>query len=441
MFTSRIRLWAGRAVAAVAIPAAALAALEGAARLAPASRPTDSERALLWVAGRRPAFPCAPDGACRTAPGLASLSVPDVRFRKRPAPGVFRAACVGDSTTAGWPYHPRGGYPQWLQAIMSAALPGRRVEVLDLGVHAWDGARLEDVFAEALALRPDAVLLRVGYDDYANYLLRRPRGGALARALLRARLFLLRRSAAFRLLARAFDPGPRRGLVGTAPVPLTPAETDRLVAEHRARLRRLAARAKEAGVALIVLGLPYRADEAPGYAGLTALARLRAATADEARALGLPYVSLDELQGSRRFVDLMHSDETGYRLTAVDAARALQADGLPRGARWRWDRVPPPKTLARALGLDDPAFRAHVDAELAGYDLQRGLPERAAERMRAALREAPNPDFVPDELREIDDPAAVALYRRVFAALRATGEVPDPTIPDDRDLAGLPSPR
>src|SRR5579859_7571462 len=196
-----MRRAAPRLVLALLAPLLAALAAEGLSRLVPGGSPTDTESALLWVAGGRPAFACSADGACWIDPGLARLDNPKPAFSRRPAPGTFRAACVGDSTTAGWPFHPRGGYPEWLAEILAAALPGRRVEVLNLGVHAWDGARIETVFDQALSLGPDALIVRLGYDDYQHFLLRRPRGGAWAAAALRARLFLLARSSVFRRLS------------------------------------------------------------------------------------------------------------------------------------------------------------------------------------------------------------------------------------------------
>ena len=432
-----MRRAAARAVLVLLAPAAAAFLVEAAARLAPSSAPTDSESALLWVAGTRPTFACAADGACRADPGLVALSNPDERFAALPAPGVFRVACVGDSTTAGWPYQPRGGYPEWLGAMLHDALPGRRSEVINLGIHAWDGARLEPVFDAALSLRPDVVVLRLGYDDYQHFLLRRPRGGPVARAAQRTRLFLLAHSAAFRLLSRGFGPVTRRGIVDVAASPLTDAEEDALIEAHRLRLRALAARARAAGTRVILLGLPHWAGYAPRYPALRAYDRLEAATGEEARALDVPFVPLTEFKTRERFVDIVHFDLEGYRLAALDVARALAAAGLGApAARWRWDLIAPPAQMERRLGLDEPEYRAHLETSLARFALVHGDRASAARHMESALRIAPNSDLVPAEEAQ-GIPEMKALYRETFQRLAKAGRAAPPLQAGNRAMAGL----
>ena len=426
-----------RLAAAVLVPVAAALAVEGAARVWPGGAPTDTENALLWVAGTRPAFLCGPDGACRTDPELVRLSNPDSRFSARPSAGAFRVVCVGDSTTAGWPYQPRGGYPEWLALTLRAALPGRRVEVVNLGIHAWDGARLETVFDQALGFAPNAVIVRVGYDDYQHFLLRRPRGGALGRAALALRMNLLAHSAAFRVLSRGLGPAPRRGIVAAPAAKLTDAEEDLLVADHARRLRAFAARAKTAGVPLVLLGLPYWSDYAPSFFGTRSMRRQKDAAADAARELGLPFAALDELPLAR-FLDLVHVDIEGERLVARDAARALEKAGLPEpAARWRWDRVPSPAALEKSLGLDEPEYRAHLETRLARFFDMHSRNEMAAAHLETALAAAPNGDVVPDELRSYASASMNALYRGAFERLRREGRTPEPLKPENRALAGL----
>ncbi len=419
------------------VPLAAALAAEGAARAWPGGAATDTESALLWVAGARPSFVCGTDGACRTDPGLVRLSNPDERFAALPSSGTFRVVCVGDSTTAGWPYQPRGGYPEWLALTLRAALPGGRVEVINLGVHAWDGARLESVFDRALNLRPDAILVRFGYDDYQHFLLRHPRGGTLGRAALTARLFLLAHSAAFRILSRGLGPAPRRGIVAAPAARLTDAEEDLLVADHEARLRRFAARARAAGVPLVALGLPHWDGYAPTFFGVRALGRQERATAETARALGLPFAPLDEIPLDR-FLDIVHVDIEGERLVARDAARALAAAGLPEPAPlWRWSRVPPPAALEKELGLDEPSYRSHLELRLAHFFDSHGMTALAARHLAAALTAAPNGDAMPDEIRQYDGASLAVLYRETYARLRREGRTAEPVKPENRALAGL----
>lgn len=428
---------AARLALVVLAPLAAAFAAEAAARARPDGAPTDTESALLWVAGTRPAFVCDARGSCRTDPGLVRLSNPDERFSARPSSGTFRVVCVGDSTTAGWPYQPRGGYPERLALLLRAALPGRRVEVLNLGIHAWDGARLETVFDQALGFAPNALIVRVGYDDYPHFLLRRPRGGPWGRAALKLRLELLAHSAAFRVLARGLGPAPRHGIAASSVAALTKEESDALVAAHAGRLRAFAVRARAAGVPLVVLGLPSWDGFAPAFPGLDALASQRRATSETARELGLEYAPLDDVPHAR-FIDIVHVDADGERLVALDAARAIQAAGLPApGVRWCWSRIPPPAAQERLLGLADGEYRTRIDNHLALFFLSHTRRARAARCMESALLAAPNADLVPEEILGLGDATLAALYRRTFSRLRRAGRVRDPLKAADRALSGL----
>lgn len=407
--------------------------VELAARLHPASRPTSGEESLLRLLGRDPVLSC-DGGVCQIEPRLRPIGGPGASFPRTPPPGSLRVVCIGGSTTLGWPYQPRGGYPEWLGAILADALPGRRVEVINLGFQMWDGPRLEHVFEEALTLRPTVIAVRDGYNSFASMPLRRPAGGPLRRGAQRAWLRLFASSAAFRLARRAFGPAERVGMEPFGSEPLSAEKAAWLVDDHRLRLRRFAARAKSAGAALFVLGLPYSSAKGPK----PHLDRLHEASESESRALGLPFIPLSEL-GDDSFVDASHCDAEGYRLIALAVARALSDSGFPSpDARWRWRRVAPPASHRARLGLDDPAFGAIVRLRLASSKLILGDASGAARDVRRALRAAPSADLVPELIRSERRSSFEALYREAFLRLRAEGVAKEPSRPENRALLGLP---
>lgn len=418
-----------------AVPAAVLLAAllaPAAARSAEAPRPGAgfdlAEMSLLWMMDDRPAFPCHEDGVCATDPELKVLDVQRTVFLKEPAAGTLRVACVGDSTTAGWPYHPRGGYPQWMAAALPDLLPGVKTEVLNLGVHAWDGPRLERVFDEALSFGPSVIVLRVGYNDPNHVLLRHP-PGVLGRLRLSAFVWLTRRSALFRRAMRGLSgrPSPDPKALFVHPADLDERALDELTAAHRARLERLVARARSAGVAVVLLGAPFWDGFGRETWNGRYLPRLASATEETARDLGVPFAPLSEVRGAERFVDSIHPDLEGYRLTALGALRALEAAGFGgKGARWRWGRLASPEVYRRRLGLDDPDYKAHLEVRLALFFLRHRYHDIAARHMESAVLGAPNPDLVPSAVGTARDPDLTGLYREVFSRLHAKGKAVPP---------------
>ncbi|MFI5349082.1 MAG: SGNH/GDSL hydrolase family protein [Elusimicrobiota bacterium] len=421
----------------VLLPIIAALAVEGLAHAWPHSSRTDAESTLMWIAGTQPPFVCGRDGLCRSDLELEHLSNKAPRvFPELASAGTFRVVCLGDSTTAGLPYSPRGGYPEWLGEILRDVLPGRRIEVLNLGFAGWDGTRVESFFGQALSLRPQAVILRVGYNDGSLLLLRHARGGANERIMREAHLFLLARSTAYRLLARVIRPPLRPGFP-TGEVVWTADERLHVIAEHRDRLDRLASSAHEAGVPLIVLGIPRRTVSPSPE--IVPHDPFEDANAEESRKLGLPFVPLTELAAQDLFVDSVHSNAEGNRLTALNVARSLAALGTPvPGHSWRWERLRSTGDLARAIGMDEPGYRAHLELSLAGIFLGQGRSGPADAHLETALLVAPNPDMIPSELTLDPKGPLRAAYRRIFTRLRREGRVADPRQSRDRELAGLP---
>lgn len=84
-----------------------------------------------------------------------------------PAPGAFRVACLGGSSTFGYGASSDDTtYPAVLERLLSAAAPGRRVEVFNAGVQGWTSRSSLDNFAARLTpLRFDLVIVKHAHND------------------------------------------------------------------------------------------------------------------------------------------------------------------------------------------------------------------------------------------------------------------------------------
>ncbi len=80
--------------------------------------------------------------------------------------GAFRVMALGGSTTAGFPYHWYYGFPALLEDRLAAALPGRRIEVANLGMTATNSYTIWAMADAVAAQRPNAVVIYSGHNEY-----------------------------------------------------------------------------------------------------------------------------------------------------------------------------------------------------------------------------------------------------------------------------------
>lgn len=381
------------------------AGLEGGARLLPIGLPDLADKHLAWALGEQPVFVQEKDQLV-TAAGLQEQGNSPERFPARKRAGTFRVICVGDSTTAGWPYNPSGAYPRWLAATVADARPDARVEVVNAGFHGFDSRRSLAVLREALRYEPDAVVFRAGYNDY--HLLR-----ARKLAPLPLAQWLTLHSQLYNLVRRARGRAPGGFSLQPAEQRLSQAEEDELAAAYASTLREAAAAARAAKVPLVLGDLPDAAGPHP-YPASGLVARFRA---ELRRLASSERLTLAEFPGLTpdRFVDHVHCDAEGYRLAALGTARALERAGALPG-RWRWDAVRRPAAMARALGLSDPEFAAHLHVRLAGMHAAQGDEPLAVGELVLALRAAPNPRLVPEEIEGSGNGTMLEALRRAQAS-------------------------
>lgn len=79
---------------------------------------------------------------------------------------ALRVVALGGSTTAGFPYHWYNGFPARLEDRLAAALPGRLVEVANLGMTATNSFTIWALAESVVEQRPDAVVIYAGHNEY-----------------------------------------------------------------------------------------------------------------------------------------------------------------------------------------------------------------------------------------------------------------------------------
>lgn len=84
---------------------------------------------------------------------------------QKPA-GTKRILCLGESTTAGFPYPAHGAFPALLQIALQERDPSVRWEVVNLGVTAISSANVASMMREFLATDPDAVVVYLGHNEF-----------------------------------------------------------------------------------------------------------------------------------------------------------------------------------------------------------------------------------------------------------------------------------
>ncbi|MGA9119156.1 MAG: hypothetical protein WB699_07290 [Bacteroidota bacterium] len=87
-------------------------------------------------------------------------------FSTQKAPGTFRVLCLGESSTAGFPFDCQVPFPKQLRQILAEAHPDRRIEVLNAGIAAISSYVIVDLMPELLKTAPDLVVVYTGHNEF-----------------------------------------------------------------------------------------------------------------------------------------------------------------------------------------------------------------------------------------------------------------------------------
>ncbi len=151
------------AAVAVALPLLAFLLVEGALRLAGVGEARRDP--FQPVPGHPASVALSPDFGAQFFRGFR----PGVAFDPldaRKASGAVRVVAMGGSTTAGFPYQFAYAFPARLEDRLAAALPGRHVEVANVGMTATNSYTVWALAPAVAAQRPDAVVIYAGHNEY-----------------------------------------------------------------------------------------------------------------------------------------------------------------------------------------------------------------------------------------------------------------------------------
>ena len=87
-------------------------------------------------------------------------------FLKNKPENLYRVFVMGSSIVTGWPYQTHIALSRILEQRLIDALPGKDVEVINLGVFAFNSYSLLDMMDEVLEHEPDVILLYAGHNEY-----------------------------------------------------------------------------------------------------------------------------------------------------------------------------------------------------------------------------------------------------------------------------------
>jgi len=97
------------------------------------------------------------------------VAVPDARsevFEYKKSPKTFRIFCLGESTTAGWPFQFNATFPSLVQDRLSNLFPGRNFEVINVGISAISSYSVLDFTRELVHYQPDLFLIYLGHNEF-----------------------------------------------------------------------------------------------------------------------------------------------------------------------------------------------------------------------------------------------------------------------------------
>lgn len=97
------------------------------------------------------------------------ITVPEARgesFRYQKLPNTFRIFCLGESSTAGWPYQFNATFPSLLHDRLALLFPDRDIEVINVGISAISSYSVLDFVHELVQYEPDLFLMYLGHNEF-----------------------------------------------------------------------------------------------------------------------------------------------------------------------------------------------------------------------------------------------------------------------------------
>lgn len=156
--------WAFSAITAL-LPVIAVLALEAGLRI-PGCRPDLSLFLERRIRGENYAV-MNPDVARRYFSRIEFHPATAGDFFHVPKPTrTYRIFCLGESTTAGFPYWFNGAFPAFLSIRLRHLFPDRDIEVINLGMTATNSTEVLDLASDLVGYEPDLLIVYDGHNEF-----------------------------------------------------------------------------------------------------------------------------------------------------------------------------------------------------------------------------------------------------------------------------------
>lgn len=355
------------------------------------------------------------------------------------AEGTLRVLCFGASALAGLGHSPNVTFPRQLEDLLVEGYPGRRIEVMNLGVVAIAAKQVRILFEDALRYaEPDLAIVWCGSNEFLA--VHAEKLAALESAWHQRVLQRLSRSYIYRALLRAAQgppsPGDLPGRDEAASdterltqsriirrITTTPAECDATMAAYQRELEGIVAAARAKGTPLLLCGEAVN-DEWVGREGLPKdwLSALPGSPTTAEAAL----VALETLLASPDLERLERWEALTRRATAKD----LVGDVAGANRDWREACNIDPHQR-RSTDAHIAAVRAAAVGDGVAYFDAIGALQADDERGRVGF------DYFYDYTHFTPRGAAV-VAAALFDALQSLAGAPRATAPLARTEGGLP---
>lgn len=87
-------------------------------------------------------------------------------FRKEKLPNTIRIFVLGESSAAGWPYHPNAAFSRYVRSGLETLYPDKTIEVINFGISAINTFTIRDILPDLLEQKPDCILIYTGHNEY-----------------------------------------------------------------------------------------------------------------------------------------------------------------------------------------------------------------------------------------------------------------------------------
>lgn len=87
-------------------------------------------------------------------------------FAREKTPDIYRIFCLGESSTAGFPFDFQVPFPAQLKLLLQSYYPENKIEVINLGMSAISSYTVADFIVEVLGVQPDLIILYMGHNEF-----------------------------------------------------------------------------------------------------------------------------------------------------------------------------------------------------------------------------------------------------------------------------------